>query len=486
MKTGKRQYDLIALVLAAVLVLVLTGPAGAETRKSSNAPNPRYAAIVIDADSGAVLYERHADKRLHPASLVKMMTLLMAFEALENGTLTLNSRVRISSHANSQPPSRIDVPVGGSISVREAIYALVTKSANNVATALGETIGGSEANFATMMNRRARDLGMTQTVFRNAHGLHHPQQVTSARDMARLSRHLVMNHPKQYKYFSTRNFSYNGASYHNHNRLMETYKGMDGIKTGYIQPSGFNLAASAVRNDRRLIAVVFGGRTTQSRNAHVAELLDQGFAQLGAGKDVRIARSIDGGSKKTVTAQAPVPPRKPAQRDMLQDSGREGRQALAASAPEIMGGELIGEGDFDPAVARRFEAGMVAISALKGQGRNIVLPVASVPVNITEQKQIAATPTEIDAGIRHAALTHADWAVQIGAFTSRVRSDQALNEAVRKLPAGLRDVARPVIVPMQAGDGWVFRARLRGLSRDQAMASCKYFENCMTISPRAF
>lgn len=463
-----------------LLACLLASPSDAATqkRKSSNTANPRYAAIVIDADSGTVLYERSADKKLHPASLVKMMTLLMAFEALENGTLTLNSRVRISAHANSQPPSRIELPVGGSLSVKDAIYAIVTKSANNVATALGETIGGSESRFAAMMNRKAQELGMTQTVFRNANGLHHPEQVTSARDMARLSRHLVMNYPKQYKYFSTRNFNYNGASYHNHNRLMETYKGMDGIKTGYIQPSGFNLAASAVRNDRRLIAVVFGGRTTQSRNAHVAELLDQGFSRLGLDKDIRSARSVDDELKSTLVALAPVPPRKPVRRDMLQEASIS--QSSAAPEVNMMGSALIGEGDYDPAVARRFEAGMMAMAALKG---GLTEPASG---GRAEKPEEIATAAVQGGNITSPSADQNDWAVQVGAFASRVRSDQALNDAVQKLPVGLRDLARPVIVPMKAGDGWVFRARIRGLSREQAMASCKYFENCMAVSPRAF
>jgi len=497
LKTGFLPHKLTVMVLAVLLAIAFAGPAEAATkRKSANTPNPRYAAIVIDADSGAVLYERYADKKLHPASLVKMMTLLMTFEALENGTLTLSSRVRMSAHANSQPPSRIEVPVGGSLSVKDAIYALVTKSANNVATALGETIGGSETRFAAMMNKKAQELGMTQTVFRNANGLHHPQQVTSARDMARLSRHLVTQYPRQYKYFSTRNFSYNGSSYHNHNRLMETYKGMDGIKTGYIQPSGFNLAASAVRNNHRLIAVVFGGRTTQSRNSHVAELLDQGFAQLGVDKEIRNAKSIDGELKNTLVALAPVPSRKPAQRDMLQDSARAGQQVAVLPMTEMMGSELIGEGDYDPAVARRFEAGMMAIAALKGgltepaSGKMVAVPDIAAPVKPAGAAKAApakVVTTATQTGQILTPDTHQDdWAVQVGAFTSRVRSDQALNEAVQKLPAGLRASARPVIVPMKAGDGWVFRARIRGLSRDQAMASCKYFENCMAISPRAF
>ena len=284
MATGRGLGTVLGIL---ALLSIIVSPAMAATKKKSSVdtPNPRYASIVIDADTGAIIHERYADKRLHPASLVKMMTLLMTFDALANGSLTLTSRVPISQHAANQAPSKLGLRPGSSISVKDAILALVTKSANDIATALGEKIGGSEARFAAMMNARALEIGMTKSTFKNASGLHNPQQFTSARDMAVLSRFLVMHHSSYYKYFSTRNFAYNGQNYHNHNRLMETYKGMDGIKTGYIQPSGFNLAASAMRGNTRLIAVVFGGRSTQSRNAHVAELLDQGFAKMGVGRD---------------------------------------------------------------------------------------------------------------------------------------------------------------------------------------------------------
>lgn len=458
-----------AILLLAVAIFFLLSPSA-----TAQTPNNRYAAIVIDAATGQVLHERHADKSLHPASLVKMMTLLLAFEGLENGTLTLNQRIRISNHAAAQPPSKIGLPAGSSMTVRDAIYALVTKSANDVATALGEGIGGSESQFVHMMNRKARELGMSSTRFYNAHGLHHPQQVSTARDMARLSRHLVLYYPKQYRYFSTRNFSFNGTNYHNHNRLMETYDGMDGIKTGFINASGFNLAASAVRDDVRLIAVVFGGRTSQSRNAHMAELLDQSFARIGRG--TRPAPQIAATPAPTQMAQqttgtVPLPPRKP------------------GSSPTVMAGavaeDLSGQGDLDPAAARRFETGMLAIAAARGEREIGNTP----PTPPREQAQTTSFyPGSRPDAAQDQAQNRADesWSIQIGAFTSRVRGDQALNEAVNRLPAPIRASAVPVIVPLKAGDGWVFRARIRGLTREQAASACQYFSNCMAISPRAF
>ncbi|MGZ9108998.1 MAG: D-alanyl-D-alanine carboxypeptidase family protein [Micavibrio sp.] len=466
------------LTLAILLSFALTLPAAEAATKKKSTANPRYGAIVVDADTGVILHESNADKALHPASLVKMMTLIMAFDRLANGSMTLNQRIRISSHAASQPPSKLGLRPGSTITVKDAIYALVTKSANDIAVAMGEHIGGTESQFAAMMTQRAKELGMTRTRFKNASGLHHPDQVSSARDMAILSRTLIKSYPQQYKYFSTKNFSFNGASHRNHNRLMESYKGMDGIKTGYIGPSGFNLAASAVRGNHRLIAVVFGGRTTASRNAAVAKLLDNGFAKLGAtSKDVLVANA---------RANIPVPERKPnfnnGETTALAMNDTAQNTALMTGTM----GELAGEGDIDPAIARRFETGMMAIAAIKGGVKPAAGPTAAIePATPGTAIQNAAFHQGGSTTIGKTVNSN-DWSIQVGAFTSRVRSDQALNEALGRLPGSLRSNARPVIVPLKAGDGWVFRARIRGLSRDQAAAACKYFNNCMAISPRAF
>lgn len=242
--------------------------------------NAKYASIVIDADTGQVLSQSNADKILHPASLTKMMTLLMLFDSMQARKVGLNDKISISSHAASMQPSKLGLPVGSTIRVEDAIKALVTKSANDISVAVAEFIGGSEENFARMMTMRAQQLGMTRTRFVNASGLHDPRQVSSARDMARLSLVLVKQYPTYYSYFSIKNFTYRGKSHHNHNRLMSEYKGMDGLKTGFVNASGFNLAASAKRNGRRLVGVVFGGRTWKSRNDHMAVLLDRGFEKI--------------------------------------------------------------------------------------------------------------------------------------------------------------------------------------------------------------
>ncbi|MCW2247363.1 D-alanyl-D-alanine carboxypeptidase [Azospirillum fermentarium] len=243
----------------------------------------KYEAIVMDARTGEVLHQENADVITHPASLTKMMTLYLTFEALEAGRLNLEQTLPVSEHAQSMSPTKLGLRAGSSIKVETAILGLVTKSANDAAVVLGEAIGGSEPRFAEIMTRKARQLGMRSTVFRNASGLPDDQQVTTARDFAMLSRALLADYPKYYPYFSRRSFVYGGRSVPNHNRLMSRYDGMDGIKTGYIKASGFNLAASAVRDGRRLVAVVMGGKSPVARDNRMAELLDASFSKLRRG-----------------------------------------------------------------------------------------------------------------------------------------------------------------------------------------------------------
>ena len=241
----------------------------------------RYASIVIDARSGQVLSAANADEPRYPASLTKMMTLYLLFEALRDGRMTLDSRMVMSSEAASQSPSKLGIPPGSSISVEQAILALVTLSANDVAWMIGETLGGSNDRFAQMMTQKARQIGMTNTVFRNANGLPDFQQVTTARDMATLGRRLYIDFPNRYHYFSTPEFRYGGRRVRSHNRMIGTYDGVDGIKTGFISASGFNIVTSAQRQGQRLMVAVFGGSTWVERDRHAAALLDDGFAKMG-------------------------------------------------------------------------------------------------------------------------------------------------------------------------------------------------------------
>jgi D-alanyl-D-alanine carboxypeptidase len=238
-----------------------------------------YSAIVVDADTGRVLHAQDADAPRYPASLTKMMTLYLTFDALKEGRLKLGQRLPISAHAAAQPYG-IDLRAGQTITVHDAILAAITKSANNAAVVLAEAIGGTETKFAEMMTRKAQQLGMTNTAFKNASGLPNSRQKSTARDMARLGIALVKNHKDFYEYFSTAQFEWKDAVIPNHNHILTRYDGADGIKTGYIAASGFNLVASAKRNGHRIVAVVFGGSSVKARDNRMVQLLDMGFDKI--------------------------------------------------------------------------------------------------------------------------------------------------------------------------------------------------------------
>jgi len=242
----------------------------------------RYSSIVIDAESGNVISEYDADRPNYPASLTKMMTLYLTFEALEQGKLRLDQRFLTSRHAADQEPTKLGLVAGETVALKDLILGLVTQSANDAAVVIAEGIAGSEAAFAARMTAKAGDLGMTNTVFVNASGLPNPRQKTTARDLAKLARALYRNFPREYAYFATEEFTFQGVTYSNHNHLMASFQGMDGIKTGFIRASGFNLAASATRDGRRLIGIVMGGTSAHARDLKMADLLNAGFLHRGA------------------------------------------------------------------------------------------------------------------------------------------------------------------------------------------------------------
>jgi len=236
-----------------------------------------YAAIVIDSHSGKVLHSRNADTYNYPASLTKMMTLLLVFEALNKGTLQLNKKLKVSIRASKQPASKLGLIAGQTITVEQAIRAISVKSANDVATVFAEELAGTETNFAKIMTKRAHQLGMKKTTFKNASGLPHKQQKSTARDMSILAQTLINKLPKYYNYFSIQSFVYKGKVFKNHNKLLQKYKGTDGIKTGYINASGFNLVASTKRDGTRLIGVVFGGKTANRRDRQMKRILNRSW-----------------------------------------------------------------------------------------------------------------------------------------------------------------------------------------------------------------
>ena len=273
----------LAAATAPLAALATLHPTAAYAQIGSD----RYSSIVVDAATGNVLEAANPDAPRHPASLAKLMTLYMVFEALRDRRVTPDELVPVSAHAASMEPSKIGLTPGTQMTVEQGILALVTKSANDAASALGELLGGSEDRFAQMMTLRARALGMAHTNFTNASGLPDPDEWTSARDMAILARHILVDFPSDYSYFSTESFRFHRMVIYNHDGMLRSYPGADGMKTGYTEASGHNLVTSAVHGGVRLIGVVMGAASNPERDVHMAALLNQGFDEMGVAPERR-------------------------------------------------------------------------------------------------------------------------------------------------------------------------------------------------------
>ncbi len=395
--------------------------------------NSKYASIVVDAKTGRVLQATNADKLRYPASLTKMMTLYMVFEGLDSGRLSLGTRMKVSKYASKRPPSKLGLRPGQTITVKTAILALVTKSANDVATVVAEHLGGTEANFARKMTAKARALGMSRTTFKNASGLPHKGQRTTARDMARLGRALQERFPKYYKYFSTRSFKYGKRRYANHNRLLGRVKGVDGIKTGYTRASGFNLVTSLRRGKRHVIAVVMGGKTGRSRNAQMAKLLKRYTKRASTGR--RTVSPVYAGAM-------PVPGARPTAVEL-------------AAAP---------------------------------------LPTAKPARTVVAAASSTATIT-VTNSVNSRASTHASayvaerrpgWIIQIGAMPTERDALDLINQARSKASRTLNDVS-PYTETVAKGETTLWRARFAGFrSKKTAWAACAQLErkdfSCLALS----
>lgn len=437
-----------AIFVACAVVAAAAQVEAAPRRKAAPAkPVERYAAIVMDARTGEVLHEANADAPRHPASITKIMTLYLVFEAIERGRLKMDQTLTVSANAATVPWG-LPLRPGMTITVEEAILGLITKSANNAATVIAEHMSGSESAFAQMMTVRARRMGMASTTFRNASGLPDPRQITTARDFTVLSRALLRDHPKYYPLFATRGFTFRGNFYHNHNRLLDQFAGLDGIKTGFVNASGFNLVASAERNGRRLIGVVMGGNSAASRDVRMADLLDAGFQKPpGRRPDVRIA-------------SIPVmPPQMP---DGFRVDGiRE--VALAAEQTPAFVVPPTPPVSVTPPVAAAPELG------------------PSVPMRLVVASNDAAGRLAQSAAPRD---EYGDsWAIQVGAFSSRDAASRALKSAQSKAPKLLRDSTSSVM----AQDDRLFRARFVGLEERDARAMCRQLGErtfpCAVIPP---
>lgn len=448
---------LVASILCIALFSASSVEAKGNTRKSSS--NPRYAAVIMDAQSGKILHQAYAHKPLAPASLTKMMTLFMAFEAIENGKLHMNKYLTVSQNAINQPPSKLGLQKNSKITVKEAIYILITRSANDVAYAMGETISGSQDAFARDMTKRAHALGMKNSYFYNASGLPHPKQKSTAYDMAILGRALMQHYPQHYHFFKTIRYNYRGRVIETHNNLMRRFDGMDGMKTGYTHASGFNLVSSAVRNNRRVIVSVFGGRTAVSRDNHVADLMDRGFAALDRGQvKTQYAATQQKPAAKAVSVSKPVPAATNNTTRLVDNSTQATPTTNHASAnvqPWVPDGGQV----------RQLNTAQAA-SANTASATNTAM-----------YQQASYQPSQPQAGARN-------WGIQIGAFSSEEGSQRALQNVKQQLRPILQQSGQAMIVPLVTAQGTVYRARIIGLSPQVASQACEQLSDCMAFVQR--
>ncbi|HEX5958588.1 MAG TPA: D-alanyl-D-alanine carboxypeptidase family protein [Hyphomicrobiaceae bacterium] len=419
-ETGRRAILLWRHLGAALIaVIVALQPLLAEAAGAS-----RHAVLMIDANTGRVLYQRSADAPRYPASLTKLMTLYLLFEALDDGRLSLDSKIRFSAHAVAAPPSNLDVEEGTEIELRDAIRALIVKSANDVAVAIGERIAGSEEHFAELMTRKAHELGMKSTQFRNASGLTEPDQRTTARDMTTLALRLMDRFPKRYPLFATRTFSWGGDTYRNHNGLLFSYRGVDGMKTGYTRASGFNVVASARRGRKHILIAYFGGKTARSRNAAVRTHLNAGFVKASEHKTRR--------PEPLLITQAKAPP-------------------LAVPRPQLARAAALSEGDAEPAQP----------------ARNHESPARAADTSEDDDGP-ATQPNPAEAG-PSAAVEHGAFQIQVGAFESKEEAARQL-AVVRERAATVLDSHAPRMTEIKRGDKVLFRARYVGFEAQAAAA----------------
>ncbi|WP_245701523.1 D-alanyl-D-alanine carboxypeptidase family protein [Franzmannia pantelleriensis] len=437
---------------------------------SSAQANPRYAAIVVDSQNGEVLHSANADATRYPASLTKMMTLYLAFEAVEEGRLSLDQPLPVSSYAASMQPSKLGVKAGDSITLRDAIPALIIRSANDVAVVVAEALGGTESQFGDMMTAKARSLGMHNTYFRNASGLPDSLQTSTARDLATLSVRLMNDFPGYYHYFANASFTYRGQTINGHNRLLRNYPGADGLKTGFIRASGFNVATSAVRDGRRIVAVVMGGFTAQSRDDHMMTLLDRGFMraalndQNGWVAETNIAQPMETlvASVQGASSDLPSQPPTTALADLQ-------TQSEAASEPL----RLITALDARP----RTSEASAAADALADTAPASVYRDDDDPILAVLSASGIASEGSIEQG---------SWAIQVGAYQDFDKARASASRAADYLSAD-QALSRVAVTEVESSDRTFFRARLVDLQENQARETCHRLAqsgmDCQVVTP---
>ncbi|ESX45503.1 SPOR domain-containing protein [Mesorhizobium sp. M0761] len=449
------------MILALAMSFVVADAASSMAARSS--------AIVVDAKTGKVLYSSDANGRRYPASLTKMMTLYLTFEAMAKGRISRNTPVPFSAKAAAEPPTKLGVKAGGAVSVETAILSMVTKSANDSATALGELLGGSESNFARMMTAKARALGMDGTVFRNANGLPDPGQFTTAHDMAMLGIALREHYPQYYGYFSQRSFLYGRQRINGHNRLLGRIKGVDGIKTGYTRASGFNLVSSVSDGNRRLVAVVMGGTSGRSRDNQMAGLINAYMPRASTRGGGALVAKAGGDNPVKALAKvflpkhdAPTPDGKPIVEDDAVASNDDPTSADEQSAEGQSADEQTVAAVEEPApVVKTRKVKTVIVTAPKVETAQIVAAYA---------EPTPASPQGVDPV--NTASVPAGWAVQVASSPKQSEALAFLDKTAKQAPKVL-GAASGFTVAFQKDGETYYRARFGGFrSKDAAWNAC--------------
>jgi D-alanyl-D-alanine carboxypeptidase len=489
--------------------------------------SPPFASIVVDGNSGEVLQSSNPDALRHPASLTKIMTLYLLFERLEAGRIKLDTPLKVSAHAAEQAPSKLELKPGQTIEVEDAIKAVVTKSANDVAVAIAENLAGDEDAFAKLMTQKARALGMSRTTYVNASGLPDDAQVTSARDQALLGRAIEDRFPRYYRYFATPSFTYHGEAMRNHNHLLGSVGGVDGIKTGYTRASGFNLVTSVHRDGRYILAVVLGGHSASSRDAHMRDLISDHIKEAALRRTSPVVAEKAERAEKTERAEEPQ--RAPAAKVTL------AARADAAPAASVKAAPSVGSSDpMQPLLVRTITYRTAPIQTVALAPMPALQPAATRPAAPAVRAQpvaqltASAEPAPIEPATKSEPATvenakpepakaeqtkpesarseaakahlakaeppksepqaparaHGGWLVQIGAFEAEDEAKQHLSAAQSKVHTALAS-ADPFTERIQKGDKALYRARFAGFDKATAEATCKQLKrndiDCMAL-----
>lgn len=474
------------IVVLAVFAAALMPPAASAA--------PKFAAMTVDARNGKVLFSQDADSTRHPASLTKMMTLYILFQDLKAGKITLNSPITFSARATGMAPSKLGAKAGQSVTVETAIKALVVKSANDVAAAVAENLGGSEKAFAQRMTRTARSIGMSRTTFLNASGLPNPGQVTTARDMATLGLRLMRDFPQYYPYFRTRSFVYQGRTIKGHNKLLGTYEGTDGIKTGYIAASGFNLVTSVRRGDKRLVGVVIGGRSGASRDTYMKQMLSRYFDDAKRGKTIAayagsakgVVATEEQQDVATADAGAAVPQaarKDSAAKRLSKRKSKAEENQVAAAAPE-------------PAEQGDTEDGLGSMADLAAQAAST--PTAPPPPQAAPDPQVETVPqpmpddtlamgqTDVPFQQKTPEQQLADqaqvasispapdtgWIINLGDYATKTDAQAVLQLMRKRTPGELSGRTAQTVMVERSGK-ITYRARFTGFDATAAASACK-------------